>query len=315
MAIKWPTSIINSMSQPAITIERLSKRYRSSNTFAIKDLTLQITAGEVYGFLGPNGAGKSTTIRTLLNFIQPSSGSATILGKDIVADSIELKRSIGYLAGDVALYPKMTGQQFLDYMKSLTPVKHPAYLKQLVETYGAEMHKPIHQLSKGNRQKIGLIQAFMHEPEVLILDEPTSGLDPLMQATFFNYVKEAKRQGASVFLSSHDLAEVQKMCDRVGFIRAGELIIEESIASLNQRASKIYEVTFSGKVPITEIKRLAQVKVQLLSDVSATIQIRGDLSPLFGILAKHQVVSLEPREASLEDEFMHLYEKAGVARP
>jgi ABC-2 type transport system ATP-binding protein len=294
---------------PTIAINKLSKRYAGSDSYAIQDLSLNVMPGEVYGFLGPNGAGKSTTIRLLLNFLLPTSGNATILGQNIVSDSVELKRSIGYLAGDVALYPKMTGRQLLDYMSALTPVKHASYLDELIETYQAELDKPINQLSKGNRQKIGLIQAFMHEPEVLILDEPTSGLDPLMQAAFFNYVQEAKRNGASVFLSSHDLAEVQKMCDRIGFIRNGRLAIEQTIGDLNLKAGQTYDITFAAKPPMSELKRIDQITVTPLTATSVAIHLRGDLSPLFAILAKHKVVSLERRETNLEEEFMQLYKR------
>src|SRR5665213_2142614 len=145
---------------PTIEIKKLSKRYGRSDKYALKDLSLKVMPGEVYGFLGPNGAGKSTAIRTLLNFIQPTGGTATILDKDIVRDSVELKKNIGYLSGDVALYSKMTGKQLLNYMSELTPVKHKSYLNELVSTYRADLHKPIHELSKGNRQEIGLIQAF-----------------------------------------------------------------------------------------------------------------------------------------------------------
>ncbi len=296
------------MVEPTIKIHKLSKKYSSRREYALKNLDLKVYPGEVYGFLGPNGAGKSTTIRLLLNFIRPTSGSASILGLDIVKDSVKLKRSIGYLSGDVSLYGRMNGNQLLEYMRELTPVKNKAYLKELINTYQAQLDKPINQLSKGNRQKIGLIQAFMHEPEILILDEPTSGLDPLMQATFFQYVREVKSKGVSVFLSSHDLSEVQKMCDRVGFIRDGKLIAEQKIANLIENASHTFDVTFSGPVP-TDIFKSPYFTFETTGPNSLMIHVKGELSPLFKVLANYKVVSLDRREVSLEQEFMHFYER------
>jgi ABC-2 type transport system ATP-binding protein len=165
----------------AIATHKLSKKYSGIKTYALRDLTISVSAGEVYGFLGANGAGKSTTIRTLMGFMRPTSGSATILGKDITRESAQLKQHVGYLSGEAAFYPKMTGAQFMQYMADLQPPKHTAYVDHLIEVFKAEPSKLIRDLSKGNRQKFGLIQALMHEPDVLILDEPTSGLDPLMQ--------------------------------------------------------------------------------------------------------------------------------------
>lgn len=297
------------MAEPAVSIRNLSKRYSPRGEYALKHLTLNVNPGEVYGFLGPNGAGKSTTIRLLLNFIQPTSGTASILGRDIVKDSVELKRSIGYLSGDVALYGKMTGAQLLAYMRDLTPVKHKSYLKELIITYQAQLDKPIEQLSKGNRQKIGLIQAFMHEPDVLILDEPTSGLDPLMQDAFFNYVKSAKAAGASVFLSSHDMAEVQKMCDRIGFIRGGKLIAEQTISDLIETASHTFDISFGGPAPINSLQAVPSLRVESKDKNSVVVHVQGDLSPLFTVLAHYKVIALDRREVSLEQEFMQLYRK------
>jgi len=292
---------------PAINCQRLSKRYGQTPRYALKDLDLQVHNGEVYGFLGPNGAGKSTAIRTLLNFLQPSSGSATILGLDSVRQSVEIKRSVGYLAGEIALYPRMTGSQFLNYMQALQPLQHPDYAAQLIKQFNADLNKPIETLSKGNRQKLGIIQAFMHEPTVLILDEPTSGLDPLMQAAFYQLVEAAKRRGAAVFLSSHDLAEVRKMCDRIGFIRDGELIAEQTIADLQQSAAHRFDITFQGPAPLAVLKLLPGSEVISLNSRTVSVRIQGNLSPLFGILSKTPITALEQHEINLEEEFLHYY--------
>lgn len=290
-----------------IQLNSLSKKYPGTDAYALKDVSLQVNRGEVYGFLGPNGAGKSTTIRTLLNFLQPSGGSAVILGMDIVEDSVEIKRHIGYLAGEVALYPQLDGRQFLDYLERLQPPKHRDYRRTLVDMFNVELHKPTAELSKGNRQKLGIVQAFMHEPEVLVLDEPTSGLDPLMQAAFYNLVETAKQNGAAVFLSSHDLAEVQKMCDRVGFIRGGELVAQQTIADLQQTAAHTFDITFKGTPPIEALQRVKGAQVRPVSSNTVSIQLRGELAPLFAVLGRQNVVSLEQHEINLEEEFLEFY--------
>lgn len=292
-----------------IETDRLSKRYGSDGPYALRNLSLKINRGEVYGFLGPNGAGKSTTIRTLLNFIQPTTGSATILGKDIVKDSIEIRRSLGYLSGDFSAYEKMTGKQFLGFMSDLQPLKQPGVIKKLAKTFNANLNKPIRDLSKGNRQKIGIIQAFMHSPDVLILDEPTDGLDPLMQEAFYDLVSERKNSGATVFVSSHNLSEVQKMCDRVGIIRDGLLVSESSITELANQAAQTFDVSFSKAVPLSHLRAIAGVKqVTSTGDLSVSFHVQGNLSPVLHFLSQQSVVHLATRELSLEDEFMKFYE-------
>lgn len=290
----------------SIEINKLSKRYPGTKVYSLTELSLSVQPGEVYGFLGANGAGKSTTIRTLLNFIQPTGGYATILGKDVVKDSVAIKRHVGYLAGDVALYRNMTGAQFLKYMGALQPAKDPKYVRELVRAFEADAGKPLQNLSKGNRQKFGLIQAFMHEPEVLVLDEPTSGLDPLMQEVFFKLVREARTRGASIFVSSHNLSEVQRMCDRVGFIRAGKLVAEQSIAELTATAAQTFDVTFASPAPLEHLQRL-RGKVKVLTPHRITIHIQGDLAPFLQLLGRSQVTRLDKPEVNLEEEFLQFY--------
>ncbi|HSX17503.1 MAG TPA: ABC transporter ATP-binding protein [Patescibacteria group bacterium] len=291
----------------AIALNNLSKQYSGTKDYALRNVSLQVMSGEVYGFLGSNGAGKSTTIRCLLNFIQPTTGSASVLGQDIVTDSVKVKSHIGYLPGDVSLYRGITGQQFLAYMASLQPLKRPGYLKVLTRTFRAELNKPLEQLSKGNRQKIGIIQAFMHEPEVLILDEPTSGLDPLMQEEFFKLVRECKARGATVFLSSHDFAEVQRMCDRVGFLRDGKLVSEQTIADLVQKAAHTYDITFAGEPPIAELKRIKNAVVEPHNEHHARVSLEGELTPLFRVLARYHVLRMDQQEVDLQDQFLRFY--------
>lgn len=290
-----------------VEITDLGKRYSSSKTFALKDLNLQVKEGEVYGFLGPNGAGKSTTIRLLMNFIQPSAGHAKIMGLDAVKDSMAIKNNVGYLSGEVALYPKMTGRQFLAYMSDIQQMKSKKYLNELVGRFQANLNYKIRDLSKGNRQKIGLLQAFMHKPRLLILDEPTSGLDPLMQEEFFSLLKEHTKTGGSVFVSSHNMAEVQRMCDRVGFIRGGRLISEQSIAQIATAAARNFEITFAGPAPRAEIAAIKGAKVSTVSTNRLRVKVRGELSELFKVLARHKVLGIDQQELNLEEEFLQYY--------
>jgi ABC-2 type transport system ATP-binding protein len=291
----------------SIQIDNLTKRYHGVKVESLKDLSLQVAPGEIYGFLGPNGAGKSTTIRTLMNFIQPTGGQAQILGLDIVRDSVAIKRSVGYLSSDMAMYPKMTGKQFLRYMSELRGQTDITYRDELVRKLKAEGDKRLGDLSRGNRQKFAIVQAFMHKPDVLILDEPSSGLDPLMQEAFYTLLREAKQRGCAVFMSSHIMGEVQKVCDRVGIIRDGRLITERNIADMERDAAHTFEVTFDERPPLKELQRLTGAKVTAHDDRSVTIDAQGDLPPLLGLLAQHKVVKLEARQLDLEDLFMQFY--------
>ncbi len=295
------------MDDAAIQTTQLGKRYGKGPAWALKDLSITVMPGEIYGFLGPNGAGKSTTIRTLMNFIQPTSGSATILGHNIVTDSVALKRSVGYLSSDMAMYPKMTGEQYLRYMAELQGGVDSRYVRELTKRLKADAGKRLGSLSRGNRQKFAIIQAFMHQPSILILDEPSSGLDPLMQETFYGLLDEARQRGAAVFMSSHFLSEVQKVCDRVGIIRDGRLIAERNIAELMREAAHTFDATFAGKPPLAELKRLSGVKIAAHDDHHVTVHLHGELPPVLAVLAKHGVVQLEARQLDLEELFMRFY--------
>jgi ABC-2 type transport system ATP-binding protein len=266
--------------------------------------------GEIYGFIGPNGAGKTTTMRLLLNFIQPTYGQALVNGYNTVKEPVAVKRSCGYLSGDLALYPKMTGRQLLSYLADLQPPKKASYVKELTRMFHASLDVPIHSLSKGNRQKIGIIQAFAHQPEVLILDEPTSGLDPLMQEAFFELVRTTKERGATIFISSHNLTEVQKICDRVGFIRGGKLIAQQKIEDFVKRAVQTYDISFNQPAPIAELNKIAGVKASANTSKHATVVVKGHLKPLLTALTKFDVTSIDRREDSLENEFLRFYKGA-----
>jgi ABC-2 type transport system ATP-binding protein len=298
-------------SGPSIYIQHLTKQYAGTTSPSLSDLTVHVMPGEVYGFLGPNGAGKSTAIRTLMNFLQPTSGSAQILGYDIVRDSVAIKQHVGYLSGDFDVYPKMTGRQYIAYLEELQGSQSQKYARDIEKRMQAVMNKKLGELSRGQRQKVGIIQAFMHKPEVLILDEPSSGLDPLMQEVFYELVHEAKQRGAAIFISSHIMAEVQKICDRVGIIREGKLITERSVADLAAEAAQTFDITFSDKPPIAALKKLQGVNLVSQKDNHVALHLHGELQPLLQLLGNHRVTSIDSRNLDLEEMFMHYYHNGG----
>ncbi|MEJ0073438.1 MAG: ABC transporter ATP-binding protein [Candidatus Saccharibacteria bacterium] len=291
-----------------IVADKLTKRYTHGQPPALDGLSFDINGGEVYGFLGANGAGKSTAIRLLMNFLQPTSGSATIMGLDSVKDSVEAKKHTGYLAGDVALPLKVTGDELLDYLGSLHGRIHAEYRHVLEKRFEAEIHKPIASLSKGNRQKIGILQAFMHQPDVLILDEPTSGLDPLMQEAFYDTIREARERGASVLMSSHNLAEAQRICDRIGIIKHGKLIREQTVSEFTSLTKPTFTVTFKNHASVNAIKSQKAVRVMQQTDTNTLkLQPTGEIAPALAALANHSIVSMTSQAGDLEDEFLEFY--------
>lgn len=294
---------------PVIVIKKLSKRYSPSAPLALQDLSININKGEVFGFLGPNGAGKSTTIRLLLNIIQPTGGQASISGLDIVQDSVQIRRNIGYLTGDFSAYPKMTGVQLFSYLNEIQKPKNKRYFYELARRFNLDVHKRIGSLSKGNKQKVGIIQAFMHQPDIFILDEPTDGLDPLMQDEFYKLIRETKKLGSTFFISSHNLNEVRKICDRVAIIREGKLVSEKRISELTLESSQTFDITFDGKSPSPELRKLKGIKILHSGGNSISLQTRGNLGPLFKILSKYTISQLSTKELNLEEEFMKYYEK------
>lgn len=303
-----------SIEASGILIRNLSKQYAKTDKKALDNLSLAVKSGEVYGFLGPNGAGKSTAIRLLMNFIQPTSGEAKILGYDMVSQSTEIKKHVGYLSGDLAMYKKMTGQQYLSYLSALQGQSTKGYEKTLAQSLKAQLDKPLGDLSRGNRQKIALIQALMHQPKVLILDEPTSGFDPLVQETFYQLISEAKQRECAIFMSSHIMSEVQKVCDRVGIIRDGKLITERNIAEMATEAAQTFDITFAHKSPLTELKKIKGLKVISQNGNHVTVHIHGQLAPLFTLLGKNNVVKIDARNLDLEEVFMRFYDEKGAKR-
>jgi ABC-2 type transport system ATP-binding protein len=290
----------------AIVLERLTKFYGKSR--GVLGLDLEVAEGEVFGFLGPNGAGKTTTIRTLLDLIRPSSGSARVLGHDSVKDSVAIRRRVGYLPGELSLWETMTTRQVLDHLGHLRGGVDNAYRDELLERLAVEPDRKIQDLSSGNRQKVGIIQAFMHQPELIILDEPTAGLDPLMQQVTYEVIEEAHLAGHTVFLSSHVLPEVERIARRVGIIRAGRLVEVETVEKLKERAVKLIEIRFGFPAPkaenLTGIPGLTDVHVS--GDV-AHLKVGGSMDPLVKALVPYEVLSIRTHETPLEEIFLELY--------
>ena len=289
-----------------VEITGFSKNYGTK--IAVDRLDLKVEKGEVFGFLGPNGAGKSTTIRSILNFLTPSDGKISIFGLDSVKNSVAIKNHIGYLAGDISLYDSMSGYQLCKYLTGLGKSTNWNYVNDLSHRLQVSLQAKIGTLSKGNKQKIGLIQAFMHQPKLLILDEPTSGLDPLMKQIFYEMVLEMKHLGNSVFVSSHDLNEVQHICDKAAFIKSGRLIATESIREDFEFSLRRYTVMFPKFPDISEFEKIESVSEITQDENKLTVTVKGDISEFIRTLSNHDPIDLSEEETSLEDLFMKYYE-------
>jgi len=293
-------------SEIAIRTTRLTKDYGQGH--GLFDLDLEVQRGVILGFLGPNGAGKSTTMRLLLDLIKPTSGSATLLGLDSQADSLEIRRRVGFLPGDLALYPMMSGAAMLDYLAELRGGVNKRVRDALAERFDAELGRRIRELSTGNRQKLGLIQAFMHEPELLILDEPIAGLDPLVQRSFHALLREVAGQGRTVLLSSHTLSEVEQVADRVAILRQGRLVVVDTLESLRGVAVQHLEIEFEGAVPRREeLAAVPGVREVTLEGAHLMIAFEGSADPLVKAIAAYEVRSIRSRDDDLEQIFLRYY--------
>jgi beta-exotoxin I transport system ATP-binding protein len=297
----------------AVETRALTKSFGA--TLAVDRLQLSVETGEVFGFLGPNGAGKSTTIRMLLGLHRPSSGEAQVLGLDCGRDSVAIHRRCGYLPGDFEPHPRLTGRALLDWFARARGGVDPRYRDQLSERFEVTVDRPLRELSKGNRQKLGILLAFMHRPELVILDEPTSGLDPLMQDEFHRLVRETSAEGRTVFLSSHDLDEVQRVADRVAIIRQGRLVVTDTVDGLRRQAPQTIELRFAGPVPAAAFEALDGVaQVQAEGD-RITLQTVGPLPELLRAIADHQPLDIVARRADLEELFLSYYREDGDRGP
>lgn len=295
------------LDQPLIVTAGLTKHF--GRIPALAELDLSVPAGVIYGFLGPNGAGKTTAIRLLMGFIRPTAGTARLFGHDTWGDGVAARRDLGFLVGAEALYPDMSGRDQLDYAATISgrpPVLRRRLLEAL-ELSNDALGRRLGSYSKGMRQKLALIAALQHDPALLILDEPTDGLDPLIQHAFEGVLCERRDEGRTIFMSSHDLAEVERVCERVAVVRNGRLILEAAIADLTRRHRRTAEVRFAGAVPpgLAEVPR---VTILRQDGSQATLAVDGDVAPLVRYLAVTDLVDLLLPPPRLEDIFLGLYD-------
>lgn len=285
-----------------IELDSLTKYYGEIR--GIENLSFEVEEGEIFGYLGPNGAGKTTTIRTLLGFLKPTSGRARVLGRDIGKEIVEIKQEVGYIPGDLSLYGNLTGKEFLDYFASLRS-SNSSMLDDLLDTFEVPLERKIEGFSRGMKQKLAIVQAFMHDPKLVIMDEPTAGLDPLMQQKLYEFLEQEKEKGKTLFFSSHILSEVDKICDRVGIIREGRLVALEGIESLKSKRGKVVRVKIEGDPEKFDGPEDTKIEdggwIQFI--------VREDINYWIEKLSKFNVLDLEVQNFSLEDIFMHYYEE------
>ena len=285
-----------------IEVQNLIKHF--GKTKAVDDISFQVEKGEIFGFLGPNGAGKTTTIRCMMDFIRPTAGHISILGKDAQKNAVELKKRIGYLPDTVNAYDKWTGQMHIDYFRKFGGKKD--IIDKLIDRLNFNPTEKAKKLSSGNRRKLGLILAFMVNPEILILDEPTTALDPLLQNVVHELLAEASSVGITVFMSSHNLNEVERICSRVGIIKQGKMVAMESIASLKQKRMYAVHVYFNQKI---EKNELLSEGVEVIKELpnGFILNVKGDINPLLAKLKNFSLEDIEIKHASLEDIFLEFY--------
>lgn len=294
-----------------IETQGLTKYYGKDR--GIIDLNLKIEPGEIFGFIGPNGAGKSTTIRTLLGLIFPTSGSGRIFGMDIVKESKEIKKQLGYMPSEVNYYEKMDVHELLSYSAAFYERDCESRINELADIFMLDLHRKIVDLSRGNQKKVSILQSLIHRPNLLVLDEPTSGLDPLMQAKFFDILREENSQDRTIFFSSHTLSEVQKMCRRVGIIKDGRVIAVEDIESLRKKQLRKIQVEFQHPVEVDEIDCPGVIDPQADKN-NLNFMFSGNMGDFLNIIAGKDVKDLIIEEPTLEEIFMHYYSDAEELR-
>ncbi len=296
------------MAPPVIETRTLTRSFGEHR--GIIDVDLAVEQGEVFGFLGPNGAGKSTTIRVLMGLYHASSGTARVLGLDPLRDAVEVHRRTGYLPGELTVYPRVTGREILDRFGSARGLTDIRYRDELIERFGAEVDRPTQTLSKGNKQKLGIVLAFMHRPELLVLDEATSGLDPLLQQEFISLLRETAADGRTVFLSSHDLDEVQRVVDRLAIIREGRIVVTDTVDGLRRHAPRTIELVLDrdlNPTALAEVTRLDGVQVTTTDSRRVRLTITGPVAPVLRAIAPLDPIDLLAKPVDLEELFLDYY--------
>lgn len=291
-------------SKKIIEVKNLKKHFRKVK--AVDGVSFTVNQGEVFGFLGPNGAGKTTTIRCLMDFIRPTSGSINIFGKNVANQSTEIKKDVGYLSGDVSLYKNWTGIDHIKYVESLRGKSEK--VTELIKRLDFNPKKKFGSLSSGNKQKLGLILAIMNNPKLLIMDEPTVGLDPLLQNEIYEIIDELKDAGATIFVSSHNLPEVERICDRVGIIRDGKIVELSDIDKLSGKRLSVVRVTFDGDFKKSDFKTNGVEKIEEITN-GLIITVSGNINSVLGKISSNKIKDIEINKASLEEIFLKFYER------
>ncbi|MCI7443163.1 MAG: ABC transporter ATP-binding protein [Clostridium sp.] len=289
-----------------IKINNLTKDY--GNKKGIFNVNISIKKGEVFGFLGPNGAGKTTTIRNLMGFIRPDSGTCSILGMDCFKESEKIKEKLGYLAGEIAFFDDLTGIKLLNFLADMKGIKDKRKMNELIERFELDPRGKVKKMSKGMKQKIGIISAFMSNAEVFILDEPTSGLDPLMQNRFVDLVLEEKKKGKTILMSSHIFEEIEKTCDRTAIIRNGKIVAIEDMDSLSKKRNKTYIISLSDKNEVEKIKK-DNFNIKNIDGLNVSITVKNDISEFLKNVSKYKISDMNIKTESLEEIFLHYYGK------
>ena len=290
---------------PVIEIIHVTKDFGGEK--GVFDINFSVPKGEVFGYLGPNGAGKSTTIRQMMGFIRPQKGACRILGKDCFRNAAEVQNHVGYLAGELSFIDDMTGMEYIDFIAQMKGIKDQTTTRQLIDRFEFDPKVKIRKMSKGMKQKTGLVVAFMGNPEVLILDEPTSGLDPLMQNRFIELILEEKKKGATIFMSSHLLEEVDKTCDRTAIIRQGRIADTVEISSLSKLKSKVYTVTLANRENAAKLGEEKTLHIKQVRGNIVDLFVNDNVSAVLKVISLYEPVSLEIASESLEELFLRYY--------
>jgi ABC-2 type transport system ATP-binding protein len=302
-----------------LEVSHLTKIYGRETTIAgrkfgrrvvgARDVSFSVRRGEIFGFLGPNGAGKTTTMRAILDYLHIQEGSITVFGMDHHSDALEIRERIGYVPGDLALYGNFTGEELIEYYNGFRPVDRE-FLRELQSVFRADLSLNVKNLSSGNRQQVGLILALASKSDFLILDEPTSGLDPLMAASAHKLFRELKEEGKTIFLSSHDLAEVQAVCDRIGIIKEGQIILVEEVESLVSKYLQNVRVSFTSEVPDLEALEAIDsvISAEAEDEDTLLLKVKADINELLRVLTNYELDRLSIEDATLEEIFLQYYQ-------
>lgn len=286
-------------------LQNITKNYGGGK--GVFDISFQVGEGEVFGYLGPNGAGKTTTIRQLMGFIRPDSGRLSIFGLECFKDAAKIQKDVGYLAGELAFMEDMTGIGYLEFMAKMKGLKDLSLMKKLLERFELNPQGKIRKMSKGMKQKIGIVCAFMNRPGAVILDEPTSGLDPLMQNRFVELILEEKKKGTTILMSSHIFEEVEKTCDRTAIIRSGRIAAVENMQTLSGKRKKIYTVTLKNPEAAAKLAKEPGLEIKAVEGNQVEIAVRNEIGQVLGRLADYEPLDLDIKTQSLNEIFLHFY--------